>query len=202
MSSDTQSHQFQALFFCPLCSKLANKHTVCVVMQETKSVNSFWSWCWLLTPRRPSSVSPLLKSGSLAGQTLDPWSPAEICLGIIRPFKSLCVAEWHTESSIDRSVPTSSPKETTSLVITRVYVKTFHERLEKCGSGYVHSKILNVLFLFLHVNFVKNLNPQHSGLFWRFNDGITLYIRITCQTPGKPHFANEVLRFVCDEKLE
>ncbi len=27
------------------------------------------------------------------GQTLDPWSPAEICLGIIRPVKSLCMPE-------------------------------------------------------------------------------------------------------------
>lgn len=41
---------------------------------------------------------------------------------------------------------------------------------------------------------LKRSNPRHPGLCWCCNDGITLYIRTTCQTPGKTPFANEVLR--------
>lgn len=44
------------------------------------------------------------------GQTLDPWSPAEICLGIIRPFKSLCVPEWAHGEFYRRVCSDSQPR--------------------------------------------------------------------------------------------
>lgn len=86
---------FQMLL-CP--DSLISRRTHCTSGSEQKSTQESRLFFLLIANAAPVTAervsTPNREWCYPGGQTLDPWSPAEICLGIIRPFKSLCVPEW------------------------------------------------------------------------------------------------------------